>query len=140
MEIKFKKVHTAKDLAISTIVLLAGIGLFFVHKGLGITLALCGLAMFILYKGGYKKDGQGIVLQKKSEDLCKCCKASVVEYLDGKDVDPLIRKGNEGEASGWMYISMRQRASLMRSCSIFATTPTKLERILWSSIHPKLTN
>ena len=56
MEINFKKVHTGKDLAISTIVLLAGIGLFFVNKGFGITIAVCGLAMFFLYKGGYKKD------------------------------------------------------------------------------------
>ena len=96
MEINFKKVHTVKDLAISTIVLLAGIGFFFVNKGLGITVAVCGFAMFFLNKGGYKKDGQGIVLQKKSEDLCKACKASVVEYLNGKDVTPQIKKGNEG--------------------------------------------
>ena len=61
MEINFKKVHTGKDLAISTIVLLAGIGLFFINKGLGITIAVCGLAMFLLYKGGYKKDGKCIV-------------------------------------------------------------------------------
>ena len=96
MEINFKKVHTVKDLAISTLVLLAGIGLFFVNKGLGITIAACGLAMFLLYKGGYKKDGQGIVLQKKSEDLCKACKPSVVDFLNGKDVTPQIKKGNEG--------------------------------------------
>ncbi len=96
MEINFKKVHTGKDLAISTIVLLAGAGLFFVNKGLGVTIAACGLAMFFLYKGGYKKDGQGIVLQKKSEDLCKACKPSLVDYLNGKDVTPQIKKGNEG--------------------------------------------
>ena len=96
MEINFKKVHTGKDLAISTIVLLAGIGLFFVNKGLGITIAVCGLAIFLLYKGGYKKDGKDIVLQKKSEDLCKACKQSIVDYLNGKDVMPQIKKGNEG--------------------------------------------
>ena len=95
MEINFKKVHTVKDLAISTLVLLAGIGLFFVNKGLGITIAVCGLAMFLLYKGGYKKDGKGIVLQKKSEDLCKACKQSIVDYLNGKDITPQIKKGNE---------------------------------------------
>ena len=96
MEINFKKVHTGKDLAISTIVLLAGVGLFFVNKGLGIIIAVCGLAMFLLYKGGYKKDGQGIVLQKKSEDLCKACKPSVLDYLNGKDIAPQIKKGTEG--------------------------------------------
>ena len=96
MEINFKKVHTVKDLVISAIVLLAGIGLFFVHKGLGITLALCGLAMLFLYKAGYKKDGQDIVLQKKSEDLCKSCRQSILDYLNGKDVTPQIKKGDEG--------------------------------------------
>ena len=96
MEINFKKVHTAKDLAISTIILLAGIGLFFANKGLGIIIAVCGLAMFFLYKGGYKKNGRDIVLQKKSEDLCKACRPSVVDYLNGKDVTPQIKKGNEG--------------------------------------------
>ena len=96
MEINFKKVHTGKDLAISTIVLLAGIGLFFAHKGLGITLAVCGLAMLFLYKDGYKKDGQGVVLQKKSEDLCKACRPSIIDFLNGKDVAPQVKKGNEG--------------------------------------------
>ena len=96
MEINFKKVHTGKDLAISTIVLLAGIGLYFVNKGLGIIIAVCGLAMFLLYKGGYKKNGQGIVLQKKSEDLCKSCRQSILDYLNGKDVTPQIKKGDEG--------------------------------------------
>ena len=52
--------------------------------------------MFLIYKGGYKKDGLGIVLQKKSLDLCKACKSSIVDYLNGMDVTPLIRKGNEG--------------------------------------------
>lgn len=96
MECNFKKVHTGKDLAISTIVFLAGAGLFFVNKGLGICIAICGLAMFLIYKSGYKKDGQGVVLQKKSEDLCKCCKSSIVEYLNGRDVTPQIKEGNEG--------------------------------------------
>ena len=96
METNFKKVHTGKDLAISSIVLLAGAGLFFANKGLGVCLAICGLFMFILYKAGYKKDGQGIVLLKKSEDLCKAGKSSIIEYLDGKDVIPQIKKGNEG--------------------------------------------
>ena len=96
MEINFKRVHTGKDLAISTIVLLAGIGLFFINKGLGICIAVCGLAMFLIYKGGYKKDGQGIILTKKSEDLCKACKGSIVEFLGGKDCIPSIKKGSEG--------------------------------------------
>ena len=96
MDINFKKVHTGKDLVISSIVLLAGIGLFFVNKGLGICIAICGLLMFLIYKGGYKKDGQGVLLTRKSEELCKCCKPSILEYLNGKDVTPQVKEGNDG--------------------------------------------
>lgn len=96
MEYNFKKVHTGKDLAISTIVLLAGAGLFFVNKGLGICIGICGLFMYLVYKGGYKKDGKGILLTRKSVDICKACRTSIVEFLEGKNTAPTIKKGNEG--------------------------------------------
>ena len=96
MEYNFKKVHTGKDLAISTIVLLTGVGLFFVNKGLGICIGICGLFMYLAYKGGYKKDGQGILLTRKSEDICKACRTSIVEFLEGKNTVPTIKQGNEG--------------------------------------------
>ena len=96
MEYSFKKVHTGKDLAISAITLLAGAGLFFVNKGLGIFIAICGILMFLIYKTGYRKGGQDILLTRKTADLCKCCKPSIVDYLHGKDVTPQIKKGNEG--------------------------------------------
>ena len=35
MEIKFKKVHTAKNLVISILVIAVGVGLYFVNAGLG---------------------------------------------------------------------------------------------------------
>ncbi len=96
MEYNFKKVHTGKDLAISSIVLLAGIGLFFVNKGLGICIGICGLFMYLVYKGGYKKDGKGILLTRKSEDLCKACRTSIMEFLEEKNNTPMIKQGNEG--------------------------------------------
>lgn len=96
METTFKKVHTGKDLAISAIVIIAGIGLFFAHKALGITVAACGLAMLLICKGGYRKGGQGPVLTKTSEDICKGCKASIAAFLDGTGSDITLKKGNEG--------------------------------------------
>ena len=96
MEYNFKKVHTGKDLAISTVVLLAGVGLFFVNKGLGICIGICGLFMYLVYKGGYKKNGKGILLTRKSEDICKACRNSIVEFLEGKNTVPTIKQGNEG--------------------------------------------
>ena len=96
MEYNFKKVRTGKDLAISTIVLLAGAGLFFVNKGLGICIGICGLVMYLVYKSGYKKDGKGILLTRKSEDICKACRTSIVDFLEGKNNTTMIKQGNEG--------------------------------------------
>ena len=96
MEYKFKKVHTRKDLAISTIVFLAAIGLFFINKSLGFCTGTCSILMFIFYKSGYMRDGQDILLTKYSENLCKCFMPSIVDFLNGKDVIPQIQKGFEG--------------------------------------------
>lgn len=90
MEIKLKKVHTAKDLVISAMVLAAGIGLYFVNAGLGITIALCGLLLLIFYKAGLKREGEGIVLRKAALDVSHSCRDSLKGFLDGKDVEPQI--------------------------------------------------
>lgn len=90
MEIKIKSVHTVKDLVISAIVLAAGIGLFFVHEGLGGVIGICGLLMLLFYKTGHKREGENIVLQKKALDIAHHCRDSIKGYLDGKDVEPEI--------------------------------------------------
>ena len=96
MECNFKKVHTGRDLAISTMVLLSGAGLFFINMGLGICIGICGLCMFIFYKGGYKVDGRGILLSRKSEDISKACRTSLVDFLEGRNPTPTIKQGHEG--------------------------------------------
>ena len=96
MEYNFKMVHTGKDLAISTTVLLAGIGLLFLNKGLGICIGICGLLMFVFYKGGYRLDRRGIMLTRKSEDICKDCRTSLMDFLEGRISAPTIRQGHEG--------------------------------------------
>lgn len=92
MEIKLKKVHTAKDLLISVVTVAAGIGLYFVNAGLGITLAVCGLLLLAFYKAGYKREGEDIVLRKTALDLSHSCRDSLKGFLDGKDVEPQIDK------------------------------------------------
>lgn len=96
MENNFKKIHTGKDLIISGLLIAAGIGLFFLNAGLGITIGICGILCLLLYKSGYKKDGLDLKLEKKSEDICKSCRSSVLDFLNGKDVTPDIRKGTDG--------------------------------------------
>lgn len=96
MEYKFKKVHTVKDLAISILILLAGVALFFVSPSAGVIIAICGLLSLLLYKSAYKLEGSTLSFKKVSEDLCKSCRASVLDFLNGKEVEPVITKGNEG--------------------------------------------
>lgn len=85
MDIKFKKVHTTKDLTISIIVIAAAAGLYFVNASLGIIVGICGVLLLVLYKSGYKADGQNAVLCKVSKDLALSCRPGVVDFLTGRD-------------------------------------------------------
>ena len=53
METNFKSVHTPKDIIISTVVILAGVGSYFLNPALGVTLASCGILMLCFFKKGY---------------------------------------------------------------------------------------
>ena len=90
MEITFKKVHTAKDLIISTLVIIAGVGLYFVNQGLGGVIGVCGLLLLVFYKAGYKREGEGILLTKKALDVSHSCRDSLKGFLEGKEVEPQI--------------------------------------------------
>lgn len=96
MENKFQKVHAKKDLLISGGILIAGIALFFLHKASGVCVILCGILSLILYKSGYKLNGEGIPLQKKSLELNNNCRESLLDFLSGKKVEPKLVQGNEG--------------------------------------------
>ncbi len=97
MEYKFKQVHTAKDLTISAIVLAAGIGLFFLNPALGVLVAVCGILMLLLYRAGYKREGEeNVVLHKKALDVSYACRQSLKDFLDGKDEEPQLITGAPG--------------------------------------------
>lgn len=96
MVFHFKKIHTGKDLAISGIVILAGIGLFFLNKGLGGVIGVCGLLMLLCYKAGYKEEGQDLPLVKKVVEVSHSCRESVKDFLEGKDVEPALNKPGAG--------------------------------------------
>lgn len=96
MEKTFKKVHTAKDLAISAILVAAGTGLYFLNAGLGLLLAACGLLMLLFYKAGYKCQGDNVLLKKYAMDIPRTCRESIKEFLEGKNVEPKICKDDNG--------------------------------------------
>ncbi len=96
MEIKFNRVHTAVDLTISSIVLAAGIGLYFIHSGLGAVIAVCGLLMLIFYKGGYRREGDRTLLKKEGLDISRKCREQLTGYLAGLGAGLDIDKSNSG--------------------------------------------
>ena len=96
MEIKFRSVHTVKDLVISAIILAAGIGLFFVNKGLGAAVGVCALLMLLFLKTGHRREGDSIVLKKKALDVSHHCRESLKGFLDGKDVEPEVKLSGNG--------------------------------------------
>lgn len=96
MEIKLKKVHTQKDLSISAIIVAAGIGLYFLHSGLGAFIAVCGILLLLFWKSGYKREGENTLLQKKAFDVSHACRESLKDFLEGKDVEPQLDTTNEG--------------------------------------------
>ena len=96
MEIQFKKVHTAKDLIISALVLAVGVGLYFVNAGLGVFIGACGILMLLFYKAAIKKVGNDTILTKKAIDVASSCRSSLLDYLNGKDVDPEIQQPGAG--------------------------------------------
>lgn len=96
MEYKFKRVHTAKDLSISAIVLAAGIGLYFIHSGLGAVIAVCGLLMLFFCKGAYRREGDRTLLKKEGLDIFRSCREPLTGFLAGGDERLEIDRSNSG--------------------------------------------
>lgn len=90
MQANFKRVHTAEDLIVSSFLVVVGVGLFFANKGLGVFFIACGLLSAIFYKKGYVKlpqarsdTGRPLCLRRKSLELDKRCRSSVLDFLSG---------------------------------------------------------
>ena len=96
METNFKSVHTPKDIIISTVVILAGIGSYFLNPALGVTLASCGLLMLCFFKKGYKADGKEQVLTKLAMDMSASYLQPLKDFLGGKNIDLNLGEASKG--------------------------------------------
>lgn len=81
-EIKIKKVHTFLDLAIASIVLAAGIGLYFLLPGWGILFCLIGVLLFVFYKRANKRVGESTLLKEKSLDINPEYRSGIIDFLE----------------------------------------------------------
>ena len=81
-EIKIKKVHTFLDLAIASIVLAAGIGLYFLLPGWGILFCFIGVLLFVFYKRANKRVGESTLLKEKSLDINPEYRSGIIDFLE----------------------------------------------------------
>ena len=81
-EIKIKKVHTFLDLAIASIVLAAGIGLYFLLPGWGILFSFIGVLLFVFYKRANKRVGESTLLKEKSLDINPEYRSGIIDFLE----------------------------------------------------------
>ena len=49
-----------------------------------------------MYKSGYKYDNKGVKLKKKSLELSRTCQQSVLDFLNGQNMQLNLIHGNEG--------------------------------------------
>lgn len=96
METNFKSVHTPKDIIISTVVILAGVGSYFLNPALGVTLASCGILMLCFFKKGYKADGKEQVLTKVAMDMSASYLQPLKDFLSGKSIDLNLGEASKG--------------------------------------------
>lgn len=115
METNFKSVHTPKDIIISTVVILAGVGSYFLNPALGVTLASCGLLMLCFFKKGYKADGKEQVLTKVAMDMSASYLQPLKDFLGGKSIDLNLGEAARAVRCAWKFILIRLRNSLMLS-------------------------
>lgn len=88
METIFKRVHSGKDLAISSATIAVGIGLYFANAALGVLIASCGLLMLLFYKAACKREGDDTLLERSALELPVSRRESLKGFLEGKNVEP----------------------------------------------------
>lgn len=98
MDIKFKRVHSLKDLILSISTLIIGIGLYFVNQIAGILFIAIGVLMIIFFKTCYKKEGENVFFFKKALDVDHSCRESLMAFLEGQKVEPQVVETEDGGA------------------------------------------
>lgn len=96
MEKNFKSVSTTLNIVSAVVVIIAGVGLFFVNKGIGVTLSVVGMCMLIMWKSGYKKNGLDVVLTKKAIDIPRSYRQNILDFLEGRSDEVDFSEGCEG--------------------------------------------
>ncbi len=96
MESYYRKVHTRTDYILAAGLLVIAVILFFVHKGVGITLAVCSGLLLLFQRSGFLFEGQKDILSMKSFNICGICRNPLMAFLEGQPVSAKIEEGTLG--------------------------------------------
>lgn len=96
MESYYRKVHTRTDYFLAAGLFVIAVVLFFVHKGVGITLAICSGLLLLFQRSGFLFDGEKEILEMKAFNICGICRNPLMAFLDGQPVSTRIEEGSLG--------------------------------------------
>ena len=96
MESYYRKVHTRTDYFLAAGLFVIAVVLFFVHKGVGITLAICSGLLLLFQRSGFLFDGEKEILEMKAFNICGICRNPLIAFLDGQPVSTRIEEGSLG--------------------------------------------
>ena len=96
MESYYRKVHTRTDYFLAAGLFVIAVVLFFVHKGVGITLAVCSGLLLLFQRSGFLFDGEKEILEMKAFNICGICRNPLIAFLDGQPVSTRIEEGSLG--------------------------------------------
>ena len=96
MESYYRKVHTRTDYFLAAGLFVIAVVLFFVHKGVGITLAICSGLLLLFQRSGFLFDGEKEILEMRAFNICGICRNPLMAFLDGQPVSTRIEEGSLG--------------------------------------------
>ncbi len=90
----FTRVRSAKDILISSILLVAGVALIFIPTSVSVSIFGCimvfiGLILLIVLKTAYRDNGSGALYSKKERFFAQSYKDSIIKALTNKCIDSI---------------------------------------------------
>ncbi len=114
MKKDFKRVHSALDIIIASVLVVAGVVTVAIPSAVGVNilgccLAFCGIVLFFTTKSGYKDCESGVCFSKKTKYFPASRKAEILEALKN---DPSKMDWSETESGNGLkvdaYVNKKQ--------------------------------
>lgn len=130
MENLFKRVHSAQDIAISSLLIISGILLVFLPNSvsiniLGFTLIFVGLVLAVVMKTSYCDLETGEKFRKSEKFFPACKMDSILKALETAPVN--VDTSDEGKGSGLRLLVYYNKKSGRSMAQLYEYVPYKYE-------------